>query len=34
MKQVEMSAEKAVEGEEKLKDKIFGIQNKFLAAEG
>jgi chromosome segregation ATPase len=34
MKQLEKSAEKAVESEEKLKDKIFGIQKKFLAAEG
>merc|ERR1719209_1687268 len=34
MKQLEMSAEKAVEREEKLKDKILSIQNKFKAAEG
>merc|ERR1711910_176089 len=34
MKQLEMSAEKAVEREEKLKDKIFSIQNKFKASEG
>ena len=34
MKQLEKSAEKAVDSEEKLKDKIFGIQKKFLAAEG
>ena len=33
MKQLEKSAEKAVESEEKLKDKIFGIQKKFLVAE-
>merc|ERR1712096_252648 len=32
MKQLEMSAEKAVEREEKLKDKIFNIQSKFKAA--
>merc|ERR1711881_530812 len=32
--QLEMSAEKAVEREEKLKDKILSIQNKFKAAEG
>ena len=34
MKQLEKSAEKAVEREEKLKDKILSIQNKFKAAEG
>ena len=34
MKQLEMSAEKAVEREEKLKDKINSIQNKFKMAEG
>merc|ERR1712178_484341 len=34
MKQLEMSAEKAVEREEKLKDKILSIQNKFKTAEG
>merc|ERR1711887_28622 len=34
MKQLEMSAEKAVEREEKLKDKIFNIQSKFKAADG
>merc|ERR1711962_1562199 len=34
MKQLEMSAEKAVEREEKLKDKILQIQNKFKTAEG
>merc|ERR1712025_1026318 len=34
MKQLEMSAEKAVEREEKLKDKITNIQQKFKAAEG
>merc|ERR1719425_103325 len=32
MKQLEMSAEKAVEREEKLKDKILSIQNKFKAS--
>merc|ERR1712116_68148 len=34
MKQLELSAEKAVEREEKLKDKILSIQNKFKSAEG
>ena len=34
MKQLELSAEKAVEREEKLKDKILNIQHKFKAAEG
>ena len=34
MKQLEKSAEKAVEREEKLKDKILSIQQKFKAAEG
>ena len=34
MKQLEMSAEKAVEREEKLKDKILSIQNKYKMAEG
>merc|ERR1711974_233951 len=34
MKQLEISAEKAVEREEKLKDKILSIQNKFKSAEG
>ena len=34
MKSLEKSAEKAVEREEKLKEKIFSIQNKFKAAEG
>merc|ERR1711971_439006 len=34
MKQLELSAEKAVEREEKLKDKILNIQNKFKSAEG
>merc|ERR1712063_35144 len=34
MKQLEMSAEKAVEREEKLKDKILSIQSKFKTAEG
>ena len=34
MKQLEKSAEKAVEREEKLKDKILQIQQKFKAAEG
>jgi len=34
MKQLEMSAEKAVEREEKLKDKILSIQHKYKAAEG
>ena len=33
MKQLEKSAEKAVEREEKLKDKILSIQQKFKAAE-
>merc|ERR1740119_73956 len=33
-KQLEKSAEKAVEREEKLKDKILQIQQKFKAAEG
>ena len=31
MKTLEMSAEKAVEREEKLKEKIFSIQNKVRA---
>merc|ERR1712013_63711 len=34
MKQLEQSAEKAVEREEKLKDKILSIQVKFKTAEG
>merc|ERR1711936_1013515 len=34
MKQLEMSAEKAVEIEEKLKDKILSIKQKFKIAEG
>ena len=34
MKQLELSAEKAVEREEKLKDKILSIQQKFKSAEG
>merc|ERR1711951_80775 len=34
MKQLEMSAEKAVEREEKLKDKILSIKQKYKAAEG
>lgn len=34
MKQLELSAEKAVEREEKLKDKILNIQHKYKAAEG
>jgi hypothetical protein len=34
MKQLELSAEKAVEREEKLKDKILQIQYKYKAAEG
>merc|ERR1712124_128965 len=34
MKTLETSAEKAVEREEKLKEKILSIQNKFKAAEG
>merc|ERR1712055_1125808 len=34
MKDLEKSAEKAVTREEKLKDKIFSIQNKFKTAEG
>merc|ERR1712117_201270 len=34
MKQLEMSAEKAVEREEKLKDKILSIQQKYKVAEG
>ena len=34
MKQLELSAEKAVEREEKLKDKILQIQHKYKAAEG
>ncbi len=34
MKQLELSAEKAVEREEKLKDKILHIQQKYKAAEG
>ena len=34
MKQLEKSAEKAVEREEKLKEKIISIQQKFKSAEG
>merc|ERR1712055_843922 len=34
MKQLEKSAEKAVMREEKLKEKILSIQQKFKAAEG
>merc|ERR1711884_368372 len=34
MKQLELSAEKAVEREEKLKEKILSIQNKYKVAEG
>merc|ERR1711946_106937 len=34
MKQLEQSAEKAVEREEKLKDKILNIQSKYKMAEG
>merc|ERR1712048_959619 len=34
MKQLEQSAEKAVEREEKLKDKILSIQSKYKLAEG
>merc|ERR1711971_851439 len=34
MKQLEKSAEKAVEREEKLKDKIMSIQQKYKVAEG
>ena len=34
MKQLELSAEKAVEREEKLKEKILSIQQKFKSAEG
>ena len=34
MKQLELSAEKAVEREEKLKDKILNIQQKYKSAEG
>jgi chromosome segregation ATPase len=34
MKQLELSAEKAVEREEKLKDKILQIKQKYKAAEG
>merc|ERR1712203_901920 len=34
MKQLEKSAEKAVEREEKLKDKILQIQQKYKVAEG
>merc|ERR1712168_1385573 len=34
MKTLEASAEKAVAREEKLKEKIFNIQDKFVAAEG
>ena len=34
MKSLEQSAEKAVEREEKLKDKILSIQQKYKAAEG
>merc|ERR1711963_1308290 len=33
-KQLELSAEKAVEREEKLKEKILSIQNKYKVAEG
>ena len=33
MKSLEKSAEKALEREEKLKDKILQLQNKFKAAE-
>ena len=34
MKSLETSAEKAVEREEKLKEKILNIQQKFKSAEG
>merc|ERR1712203_583946 len=34
MKQLELSAEKAVEREEKLKDKILNLNQKYKAAEG
>ena len=34
MKQRELSAEKALEREEKLKDKILQIKQKYKAAEG
>ena len=34
MKSLETSAEKAVEREEKLKEKILSIQQKFKSAEG
>ena len=34
MKQLEKSAEKAVEREEKLKDKILQLRHKYKAAEG
>merc|ERR1712072_407662 len=34
MKQLELSAEKAVEREEKLKEKILSIQNKYKISEG
>ena len=34
MKQLEKSAERAVEREEKLKEKILSIQQKFKSAEG
>merc|ERR1712003_544549 len=34
MKQLELSAEKAVEREEKLKEKIGSIQNKYKLSEG
>ena len=34
MKQLELSAEQAVEREEKLKDKILQIKQKYKAAEG
>ena len=34
MKSLETSAEKAVEREEKLKDKILNIQQKYKSAEG
>ena len=34
MKTLEMSAEKAVEREEKLKDKILQLRHKYKVAEG
>merc|ERR1712158_301325 len=34
IEQLELSAEKAVEREEKLKEKILSIQNKYKVAEG